>query len=146
MFCWTIALFILHHYVLMDLCGEKINRGELPDSRESTHMCTQKHTDYVLALYINRVGGWVGFTCWTSHLCSVEMGMGHCCWSHSWHRHSEKTKWMYLLIITTSRQKNKRRRGREEDYVAKYWPNHSLFGHLEYTRCECFFQNISLQV
>lgn len=50
--CWT-ALFMLHHYVLIDLRGEDINRGELPDSRESTHACTQKHTDYV---YIYKQG------------------------------------------------------------------------------------------
>lgn len=42
--CWTTALFILHHYVLMELCGEKINRGELPDSREREHTCAHKST------------------------------------------------------------------------------------------------------
>lgn len=45
--CRTTALFIPHHYTLMELCGEKINRGELPDSGESTRVCTQNHTEYV---------------------------------------------------------------------------------------------------
>lgn len=51
---------------------------------QRVHMHTCVHT--------NRYG-WMVFTCWTSHLCSVEMGTGHCCWSRSWHRHSARTKW-----------------------------------------------------
>lgn len=38
----------------------------------------------------------MSITCWTSHLCTGEMGTGHCCWSHSWHRHSERTKQIHL--------------------------------------------------
>lgn len=44
----TTPLFIQRHYVLMEVCEEEINRRELPDSRETAQMCTQKDTtEYV---------------------------------------------------------------------------------------------------
>ncbi len=55
--CWTTALFILQYYVLMELCGEEINRGEPADSRESTRMCTKKHT-LSMCTYKQRLAGW----------------------------------------------------------------------------------------
>lgn len=58
-------------------------------------------------VHTNRYG-WMVFTCWTSHLCSVEMETGHCCWSRSWHRHSARTKWRRSPI-----NQDKRREKRE---------------------------------
>lgn len=55
--CWTTALFMLHHYVLMELCGEKINsRKAARLQAEHTHAHTKKkkHTEH-----INRgLAGW----------------------------------------------------------------------------------------
>lgn len=50
-----------------------------------THGKTHTHTH---TSYVNSRVSWVSFTCWTSRLCSVEMGTGRCCWSHSWHQRS----------------------------------------------------------
>lgn len=84
------ALVMLHCFLLMELYGEKINAEEPPVFRESTHTKIKTLCAFKQGVV------WASITYWTSHPCSVEMEMGHCCWSHSWHRHSERTKWMHL--------------------------------------------------
>lgn len=84
------ALVMLHCFLLMELYGEKINAEEPPVFRESTHTKIKTLCAFKQGVF------WASITYWTSHPCSVGMEMGHCCWSHSWHRHSERTKWMHL--------------------------------------------------
>lgn len=73
----------------------KDDKAELPEPGDCTCTCVYRHA-------------WMVFTCWTSHLCSVEMGTGRCCWSRSWHRHSGKTKWTRLQIQCHQERKIKR--------------------------------------
>lgn len=68
-----------------------------------------------------------GFTCWTSHLCSVEMEMGRCCWSRSWRRHSERTKWTRLQKQYPQDSKAKREREEERSCYAVQTPIYASY-------------------